>query len=171
MGQRAMFSALLLALSLATTAWAQALYSPPEGDFSVAFAATPLAKVQPAKRSKDVTYRRYVDQEPDRALVVTVDEYPDGVLPQLVDAGVYDHVLRDRAENTGMELVSTRAARLAGRPCLEGTFKDANDTVEVVRVLMLGGRIYQLTYARAAQADQPAAAAAFFNSFKLNATP
>ena len=75
--------------------------------------------------------------------------------------------MRAHADEDSSRLVSTRAARLAGRPCLEGTFTDAQDTVETVRVLMLGDRIFKLTYAHADGDDDPAAAAAFFGSFKL----
>jgi hypothetical protein len=156
--------ALLLATSLAC---AQALYTPPEADFNVAFPSAPTVQSKPAERSHDIGRRRYVDQEPTRAFVVAIDEYPDGVLPQLVDAGVYDHILRDRAGDDPTRLVSTRAARLSGKPCLEGTFHEPDGEVEVVRVLMVGAKIYQLTYAHAEGAEQPEVAAAFFNSFKL----
>ncbi len=157
----------VLALLTASVAPAQALYAPPEADFSVAFAAAPSVQVKPAKRSHDIAYRRYVDQEPTHVFIVAIDEYPDGALPQLVDAGVYDHILRDRAGDDPTRLVSTRAARLAGRPCLEGTFKNADDTVEVVRVLLVGEKVYQLTYVHPEGAEQPETAAAFFNSFRI----
>ncbi len=157
--------------ALAAAAGAQAVYVPPEADFNVAFPTAPTVQVKPAKRSHDVGYRRYVDQEPTRAFVVTIDAYPDGTLPQLVDGGVYDHILRDRAGDDPTRLVSTRPARLAGRPCLEGTFREANDIIEVVRVLVVGDTIYQLTYAHPDGAEQPEAAAAFFNSFHLTPTP
>jgi hypothetical protein len=147
--------------------WGQALYSPPEADFSVAFPAAPTVQAKPAKRSHDIGYRRYVAQEPGRAFVVAIDEYPDGQLPQLVDGGVYDHLLRDRAGDDPTRLVSTRAARLSGRPCLEGTFHEPDGVVEVVRVLMIGNTIYELTFAHPEEADQPEAAAPFFSSFKL----
>ena len=171
MSFRAMLGAVLVALSATSMAGAQALYSPPEGDFAVAFTAAPAVQVKPAHRSRDIAFRRYVDQQPSRAFVVAIDEYPQGALPQYADAGVYDHLLRDRAENAESKLVSTRAARLAGRPCLEGTFKDDNDTVEVVRVLMIGERIYQLTYAHADGDDRPDVGAAFFGSFRITAAP
>lgn len=159
--------AVLGLIAAVAVASAQALYSPPEADFSVAFPATPTVQVKPAKRSHDIGYRRYVAQEPSRAFIVAIDEYPDGQLPQLVDGGVYDHLLRDRAGDDPTRLVSTRAARLSGRPCLEGTFKDPDGVIEVVRVLMIGDKIYQLTFAHPEEADQPEAAAAFFNSFRL----
>jgi hypothetical protein len=157
-----------VALSIVSAAAGQSLYSPPEGDFSVAFASAPSVQFQPAKKSRDIAFRRYVDQSGARALMVAVDEYPQGGLPQLVDAGVYDHLMRDHAENSGAQLISTKAARLSGKPCLEGTFKDSNDDVELVRVLIIGDRIWRLTYAYPAAVDQAGAPNAFFASFKIN---
>jgi hypothetical protein len=154
--------------AIVSSASAQALYSPPEGDFSVAFDGAPSVQAQPAKKSRDVGFRRYVDQSGARALVVAIDQYPQGGLPQLVDAGVYDHLLRDHAESSGAQLVFTKPARLAGKPCLEGAFKDSNDEVELVRVLIIGDRIWRLTYAYPAAVDQAGAPNAFFSSFKIN---
>lgn len=158
-----------LALSAAPAALAQpALYSPPEADFSIAFGGPPQVQVKAAKRSKDIGFRRYVDQAPQRALIVAVDQYPDGGLPQLVDAGVYDRILRGHADDSGQKLVSTRPARLSGRPCLEGTFADTEGAIEIVRVLIIKDRLWRLTYAHAeGDPAAPAAAAAFFGSFKL----
>jgi hypothetical protein len=167
MSVRAMLAAVTLALAMVPAARAEQAYSPPEGDFSVAFPAAPTVRVRPAVKSHDIGYRSYVDEDSTGAFVVAVDEYPPDSLPQLVDAGVYDHFLRNRAESASSQLVSTRPARLSGKPCLEGTFKGANDVVEVVRVLKVGDRVYELTYAHADGAEQPGAAQAFFASFKL----
>jgi hypothetical protein len=159
-----------LALALAATAVAavgQALYSPPEADFTVAFPGPPKVQVQPAIKSHDIGRRRYMAQEPSRYFVVAIDQYPDGQLPQLVDAGVYDHILRDHAGDNPTRLVSTKPARLAGRPCLEGTFHQPDGVVEVIRVLMIGDTLYELTFAHPEDADQVEAASAFFSSFKL----
>ena len=157
--------------ALATAAGAQALYSPPEGDFAIAFPQTPSVQSRPANRSKDIASRRYVDQERARAMIVSIEDYPDGVLPASADGGVYDHLLRSIAEDRGGQLVSTRAARLSGRPCLQGEITDPGGETEVVRVLMVGQRVYQLTYALPEGADPAGADVAFFNSFKITGTP
>jgi hypothetical protein len=165
---RSLVVAVALGAFASAAAAEPALYSPPEGDFTVAFAAAPNVSVQPAKRSKDVAFRRYVDQSPARALIVAVDQFPDDALPQLVDAGVYDRILRGHAEDSGVKLISTKAARLSGRPCLEGTFQGTGGEVELVRVLILGDRLFRLTYAFAeGDPTAPAGAQAFFTSFKL----
>jgi hypothetical protein len=170
---RAALCAAVLALAAAPAARAEApsLYAPPEADFTVAFPSPPTAEVKPAKRSKDVAFRRYIAREPLGAFVVAIDEYPPNALPQLADGGVYDHLLRNRAEDGGRQLISTRAARLSGKPCLEGTFKTDDGTVEVVRVLIVGEKLYQITFVHADGDDQPAVANAFFGSFKITAAP
>ncbi|HEY5412648.1 MAG TPA: hypothetical protein VIJ94_18160 [Caulobacteraceae bacterium] len=161
----------LAALAFAATAGAQALYSPPEGDFQVAFPDAPSVQVKPAHRSKDVASRHYVDQQPSRAMVVVIDDYPDGTLPTAADGGVYDRMLSTRAENDDGKLVSTRAARLSGHPCLEGAITNGAGDLEIVRVLMIGNRIYELTYGLPGGADPAGADTAFFNSFKITKTP
>jgi hypothetical protein len=160
--------ALVMATALTAAAWAQTSpYTPPEGDFSVDFPAQPEVQIRPAHRSRDVAHRRYVAQETARALVVAIDDYPDGVLPQSADGGVYDKILRTRADDDNAQLVSTRPARLSGRPCLEGKIVDTNGVVEEIRVLLVGDRIYQLTFVHPDGADPAGADAAFFSSFKI----
>ena len=164
---------LIVALTALATgaASAQTLYSPPEGDFAVAFPEAPSVQSRPANRFKDVASRRYVDQEGGRALIVSIEDYPDGILPASADGGVYDHLLRSIAEDRGAMLVSTRAARLAGRPTLEGTLDNPGGDTEIIRTLMIGDRVYQLTYALPEGADPAGADAAFFDSFKITKTP
>ncbi len=157
----------LVALVASVCVHAQALYAPPEGDFSIAFPAPPTAQAQPAKRMNDVSIRRYVVQQQGRAYVLLVEQYPQGVLPPSANAAVYDRLLRSHADDSNTELISTRPARLAGLPSLEGTFKDMDGDVEVLRVLMLNDRIYRLTCARAPGLDDAGEAGAFFGSFKL----
>ena len=158
----------LAALALAGAAVAQTLYSPPEGDFSVAFGRDPKVISKPANRSKDVAVRRYVDQGSSRALVVSIEDFPDGDLPTAADGGVYDRMLRSYADNNDGRLVSTRPARLAGKPCLEGEIDEhSSGSTDIVRILMIGDRIYQLTYALPEGVDPQGADAAFFNSFRI----
>jgi hypothetical protein len=158
----------LAALALAGAAAAQALYSPPEGDFAVAFAQAPHVAAKPANRSKDIAVRRYVDQGQSRALIVSIEDFPDGDLPAAADGGVYDRMLRNYADNNDGQLVSTKPARLAGRPCLEGQIVEhAAGTTDIIRVLLIGDRLYQLTYAMPEGADPRGADAAFFNSFRI----
>lgn len=157
----------LAGLALAGPAPGQALYSPPEGDFQVAFPDPPSVQSRPAVRSHDIAARRYVDQQQSRAMVVAVNDYPDGELPAAADAGVYDRMLRNRADGESSRLVSTRAARLSGRPCLEGVILDPGGTQEIVRILMIGSRVWELTYALPDGVDAQGADAAFFDSFKI----
>ena len=163
--------ALAALAAAATAAGGQALYSPLEGDFSVAFPDMPQVQSRPANRSKDIAARRYVDQQPSRVMTVLIEDYPDGALPAAPNAGVYDHMMRARADDHDEQLISTRAARLAGKPCLEGQFTDKTGDVEIVRVLMVGDRLYQLSYALPEGAEANGADAAFFNSFRITPKP
>ena len=145
----------------------QARYVPPEGDFSVVFPATPNVQTRPAERSKDIGLRRYTVNGAANAFVVAIDAYPPDILPQSPNGGVYDHLLRTYAEDGDTRLISTRPARLAGLPCLEGTYADKNDNGEIVRVLVVGDVIWKLTYAYAADVTGRDAADAFFASFQI----
>ncbi len=163
----ALLVAALAAVSAAPAA-AQGLYVPPEADFGVAFPGPPSVQARPAKRFADVGVRRYAAEAPDDAMIVLVQDYPDGQLPASANGAVYDRMLRSRAEDGGPPLVTTRPARLAGQPCLEGVFQDREGGVELVRVLMTGQRVYQVSFIYAGDpARPPPAAAAFFGSFRL----
>ena len=131
------------------------------------FPMTPTVQTRPAHRSNDIAERRYVDEENGRTFMVTVDEYPQNVLPPEPNEAIYDRLLRSYAKTDPASLKSTRPTRLAGRPCLEGVYMDADGNVQLIRVLMLGDRIYQVTYVHADGVDAPGAGDAFFNSFKI----
>jgi hypothetical protein len=161
---------LALAAIAAAPARAQSLYSPAEGDFEIAFPSQPTIQSKPANRSKDIAARRYVVEEPSREMIVAIDDYPQGDLPAAANGGVYDKFLRIRADNEDAQLVSTRPARLSGRPCLEGSIQ-AKGAVEIVRILMDGDRVWELTYALPEGADPAGADAAFFSSFRIRKAP
>ncbi len=165
LGAAAIFSAICI-ISAGPTA-AQDVYRSPEGDFAITFPMAPTVQTRPAHRSNDIAERRYVDEENGRTFMVTVDDYPSGVLPSEADEGVYDRLLRSYAKSDPASLKSTRPTRLSGRPCLEGVYMDADGNVQVIRVMMLGDRIYQVTYVHAPDVNAPGAADAFFNGFKI----
>ncbi len=164
---RALIAATFVLAAASAQAQTPAPYSPPEGNFTVDFPSPPNVQSREAVRSKDIGLRRYVDQERDRAFIVAVDLYPPDILPRSPNGGVYDHLLRLHAEDDMLTLVSTRAARLSGLPCLEGTFTDKDENLEIVRVLVVGDAIWRVTYAHPADLTDPEPAKAFFASFKL----
>ena len=163
--------ALIAALVLGWTAsaGAQITYRAPEGDFVIDFPMAPTVETRPAHRSHDVALRRYEDNENSRAFSVRIEEYPDNALPPSPNGATYDRLLRSYAGDDPTSLKSTRPARLSGRPCLEGVFVDMEGDTRVVRVLMLGERIYQVAYIHAEGADEPGVAEAYFGSFKITA--
>ena len=154
-------------LAAASPAFAQDPYRASEGDFVVVFPMAPAVQSRPAHRSNDIAERRYADEENGRTFMVTVDEYPQNVLPPEPNEAIYDRLLRSYAKADPASLKSTRPTRLAGRPCLEGAYMDADGNVQLIRVLMLGDRIYQVTYIHADGVDAPGAGDAFFNSFRI----
>ena len=159
------FAALILAWT--SSADAQETFRAQEGDFTAHFPMAPTVQTRPARRSQDVAQRRYVDDENGRVYSISVDEYPEGALPPSPNESTYDRLLRSYAKDDPQSLKSTRPARLSGRPCLEGVFVDMDGDERVSRVLILGDRLYQVTYIHADGVDAPGAADAFFNSFKL----
>ncbi len=160
--------AVLAAAALATApAGAQSLYSPPEGDFQVAFPDAPSVQSRPANRSKDIAARRYVVQQPSRAMIVAIDDYPQGNLPAAANAAVYERMLRNRADDEEGRLLDTKAARLAGRPCLEGSIETKGGALEIVRILLIGDRVWELTYAVPEGIDPAGGDSAFFGSFRI----
>ncbi len=161
--------AVLAALALASAAWTQDGFHPAEGDFTAAFPATPAVQTQPARRSKDVGYRRYLDEENGSAFMVSVDEYPPGVLPPAPNEAIYDRILKSLAKDDPESLKSTRPARLSGRPCLEGLYQNAEGAIQVARVLIIGDRIYRVSYTHNDGVDPPGVQDAFFNGFKITA--
>ncbi len=167
-----MFKATCMAMLAAGALWAapalsQSLYSPPEGDFQVAFPEMPTVQSKPANRSKDVAARRYVVEERGRALIVAIDDYPQGELPPAADSAVYERLLRGRAEDENGRVLDTKAARLAGRPCLEGSIETKGGALEIVRILLIGDRVWALTYAVPEDVDPAGADSAFFGSFRI----
>ena len=165
---KAMCMAMLAAAALfAAPARAQSLYSPPEGDFQVAFPDAPSVQMRPANRSKDIAARRYVVQQPNRAMIVAIDDYPQGNLPASANSAVYERMLRNRADDEEGRLLDTKAARLAGLPCLEGSIQTKGGATEIVRILLIGDRVWELTYAVPEDIDPAGADGAFFNSFRI----
>ncbi len=163
---------MLAAAALATTpAVAQSLYSPPEGDFQVAFPDAPSVQMRPANRSKDIAARRYVVQEANRAMIVSIDDYPQGNLPPSANSAVYEHMLHNHADDEEGRLLDTKAARLAGLPCLEGSIETKSGALEIVRILLIGDRVWELTYAVPEGADPAGADGAFFGSFRITKRP
>jgi hypothetical protein len=160
---------LLLALAMSSDAGAQAVFRAQEGDFAVTFPMAPTVQTKPARRSRDIAQRRYIDDENGRVFSVAVDEYPDGVLPPAPTESTYDRVLTMLAGDDPQSLKSTRPARLAGKPCLEGRFEDVDGDVRIVRVLIIGNRVYQVSYIHAENLDPPGEADTFFTSFKITA--
>ena len=116
----------------------------------------------------DPGYRSYIDEEAGGRFVVTVDQYPSGIPTPQPTQTTYLLLLRAHAKDHQLNLVSTHGADLGGRPALEGLFVADGGRREVVRVLMVGPRIYQVECDETEQGGGgDAAAEGFLDSFRL----
>ncbi len=152
--------------SLAMTAGSQSLFRPAEGDFSVAFPGTPTVGNEVAATQFDAGYRSYTDEEPGGHFVVVVDQYPAGIPTPKPTPTTYLLLLKSHAKEQQLTLVSTHVAPLGGRQSLEGLFVSAEGRRQVLRVLMVGPRIYHVECDEAGQGGDDAAEA-FLDSFRL----
>lgn len=153
-------------LSLAgAPALAAVTYSPPEADFRILMPATPSAEVQPARSIDDASFRRYAAEAAEGAFALTVDRYPDSIRVPQATQSMYERMLWAHAKEKGLTLTGSRPVLLSKLPGAEGRFAAADGTVEVRRILMLGGRIYQLSYV--AKPGASGSGEAFFASFQV----
>lgn len=156
-----------VALSLAMTAGAQSMFRPSEGDFSVAFPRAPVVGGELAATQFDAGHRSYTDEEPGFRFVVVVDQYPAGIPTPKPTPATYLLLLKSHAKEQQLTLVSTHAASLGGRQSLEGLFVNPEGRRQVLRVLMVGPRIYHVECDEAGQGGDDATAEAFLDSFRL----
>ena len=150
-----------------TEAWAQSLFTSAQGGFSVAFPRQPKVAGHLAERG-DVSGSVAYQAEDDRgSFLVRVDEYPKGIRIPDPDPYVYELILRAYAVQTSARLVSTTPVRLGGYTALQGLIAHDGEARELRRVLMVGRRIYQISYTQAAGADAAGPGPAFLDSFRI----
>ena len=157
----------IVVLSLAMTASAQSMFRPREGDFSVAFPRAPVVGDEVVATQLDAGYRSYTDEEPGGRFAVVVDQYPAGIPSPKPTQTTYLLLLKSHAKEQQLTLVSTHVASLGGRQSLEGLFVSAEGRRQVLRVLMVGPRIYHVECDEGGQGGDDATAEAFLDSFLL----
>ena len=152
-------------------AWAQALFTSPEQDFSVAFPRSPSVDGRVPESDDASGYRIFQARDDGGLFQVRVDQYPRGIRVPMPDAYTYGLILRAYAVESSSRLVSTSPAQLGGHPALEGLFVGGAGARELRRVLMLGRRIYQVSYTRSDGGGDRETGTAFLESFKLVSPP
>ena len=156
-----------VAVCWAQMAMAETRFSPVEGDFSVCFPSAPTAESQAATSVDDSGFRRYVSVEGKRTYTIVVDQYPKNIRVPAPTAATYQRLLWSRAHEGASKMVSSRPALLAKLPSWEGTYVLPDGRAEVVRVLVLGDRIYQVSFIHDGQGNSDSAAARLFESFQI----
>ena len=148
-------------------AWAQSRFTSSEKDFSVAFPRPPAIERRGAETDDASGYRSYLARDGQRAFLVQVDQYPRGIPVPAPDPEAYELILRAYAVASASRLKSTTPVRLSGYEGLQGSFARPAGGAEIRWVVMVGRRIYQLSYAGVDADDVAASAPAFLDSFTL----
>jgi hypothetical protein len=141
-------------------------FTPPESDFSIAFAADPTIEVQTPRTRDDPGHRNYRLRDGDRIFEVTVDQYPASIPVPPPDQESYLLLLSAHARQTGWRLAATEKAEVSGAPALQGRFEGEGGRVELMRVMMVGHDIYQVRAVAPSAADL-SSAVEFVNSFTV----
>ena len=149
---------------------AEPTFSPPEHDFSIGFAATPVAQSSFPHGKSDGGSRRYVAELDGQVFALTVDQYPAHIRVPAPTKEVYQRLLWAHADATGFALVSERPSLLSNLPCWEGVYRTADGRIEVRRVLMQGDSIYQVSETLADGVKDAASGEPFFSSFRIIAS-
>ena len=156
-------TALLMTAALALPALAAPRYDSPEHDFSVAFPSAPVVEGRRSAGDDDSSWAIYDVQDHGAVFRVRVDRYPASLPAPKPDKTTYQLLLRGHAVESASRLVSSGPVRLGGHPAMQGVFAGGDGGRQQMRVLMLGRRVYQVSYS-----GPDEAAAAFLDSFRLS---
>ncbi len=146
-------------------AWPQSLFTSPQRDFVVAFPKPPEIAGRGAETDDASGYHIYSANGGHGAFEVRVDQYPKAIPVPAPDPQAYEMILRAYAVQTSSRLEATTPVELGGRPALQGQFAHATGATEIRRVLMVGHKIFQVSYTDHAATDS--SGAAFLDSFKV----
>ena len=157
----------LMMAALAATAQAAPHFDSPEHDFSVDFPADPVIEGRRAANDDDSSYAIYDLQDHGVAFTVRVDRFPTSLPAPKPDTSTYQLMLRSHARESSSRLVSATPARLGGRPAMQGVFARQNGDQQQMRVVLVGRRVYQVSFTGPDEAASAATGAAFLDSFHL----
>jgi len=147
--------------------WAQSVYTYPDSDFSIAFPGPPDVDAHAPQNDDAPGSWTYLVKENGISFSVRIDQYPKSIRVPDPTPFTYQLLLRGHAVETSSRLVSTGPVLLGKKPALQGVFASSNGGTELRRVLMVGHRVYQVSYSTEGPAD-PGQGAAFLDSFKLS---
>ncbi len=150
-------------------ALAQSPYTSPDGDFSIAFPVTPKISARSEAGDFDPGYQIYVADDGGRSFMVRVDQYPTAIPVPVPNQRTYELLLHAHALERSSRLVSMAPVQFAGRPAIQGVFTTVDGATEQMRVLIVGHRLYQVSYTHADGAGTPGEGDALMDSFKVTA--
>jgi len=120
-------------------------FESPGQDFRVSFPTPPQLTGHAPADDDDSGSWIYAVRLDGRSFMVRIDQYPNRIHVPAPDQGTYRLLLRAHAQESSSRLVSEKPVDVGGFAGMEGDFVAANGSDELVRVLMVGRRIYQLS--------------------------
>ena len=159
----------MLASPPSTTASPPPAFESPSQDFRVAFPTPPQLSGHTPANDDDSGSWTYAVRLNGRAFTVRIDQYPNRIRVPAPDPHTYELLLRAHAEENSSRLVSMKSVDVGGLTGLEGDFVGANGAGELMRVLMVGRRIYQLSYVLPEGDGGGEQGDGFLTSFRLTA--
>jgi hypothetical protein len=160
-----------IASTLASTppadAPAPAAFEARDQGFRASFPTPPQVIGHAPASDDDSGYWIYADRSNGTAYTVRIDQYPNSIRVPAPDQRAYDQLLRAHAVESSSHLQAEKRVGVGGLAGLEGDFVGENGAGEHVRVVMVGRRVYQVSYAAAAS-DGGEQGDAFLASFQIN---
>jgi len=160
-----------IASSLATTPSsdvpARPTFEAPSQGFSASFPAPPQVIGHGPAGDDDSGYWIYAGRSNGASYTVRIDQYPNSIRVPAPDERAYDLLLRAHAVESSSRLKSEKSVGVGGLAGLEGDFVGEAGGGEHMRVVMVGRRIYQISYTPAA-GDGGEQGDAFLASFQIN---
>ena len=138
-------------------------------DYSIAYPAPAAADIHAPVSADDSGYWSYIATTEGAAYSLRIDQFPASIRAPSPTPSVYELLLRGYAAQSGMSLQSFQPAELGGRSGIEGVFVDAVGDTEIRQVLMVGRRVFQVSFRYARGVDATGAGRAFLGSFKIAA--
>ena len=137
-------------------------------DFTIAFPTPAAVDAHPPETGDDSGYWTYdCTGAQGASFNLRIDQFPANIRTPAATPRMYALMLRSYAAQSGLTLQSTNPVQIGERQGLEGVFTGAAGETEVRRVLMVGRRVFQVSYHVVAGVDGAAPGRAFLDSFQI----
>ena len=121
-----------------------------------------------SQRIKDTqaTQSMIMVEKGELAYLVSVIHMEKGTGPKNPDLKYFQGLMKNYTEGAGTTLRTSKAARIAGKPGIDGV-SDAGDSAHQVQIMATGDRVYMVIYVGPKGQENSADPVRFRNSFKL----